>query len=628
MEYVWPREGPRPGSGPPEDFVLFETDGGRELTLASNCPYEVWLDGVFAGDGGHRSVAGEAPRDSWPSAREARRVTVRVHWIDGERTTLYVRRAHADPFLAVEEAAAWTAHRDASIVATPTKASGQLPRQNVASGRPTPGLALALGAASLACDWACVDFGIARPRVVPVAPREIGRLVGDRVPATDGRGAVGAFDPCAASDLAADPIAWSRDGLPRGVACTSLDLGRIALHRVEVDAPRGPCALAWSEVPSFAETWASSNRIDVRLVDAVPAGAVSAAPFGWRGGRYLHVLHRGDAAPVLRVWRREYPLTWREVAAADPRDSVILDACRANLVACVDGGLVDTCWRERGQWTGDVRMSAAAVRALTRNDEVVTLALRQIAASYDERTAMVQGVWPASPPGGRPVWIPGYHLAFCLAVSEHGEERVPELATLARASLEAWRARYAKGGLLDGFPDGCWWFVDWDPSRRRPKGVPSSPDDPAGVGAPDAVTHAWLEEACCAFGVASPIDAGAFERAFWNGTAYRLRPEGTESPQASAAAVLAYPRSAHAESAVAWLLAQHAAGQIDARCTPYFATFVARAVGTRSADAMRALVRDLYHPRAARWGTIPEKTTDAASLAHGWSVGVAPLLVV
>jgi hypothetical protein len=123
------------------------------------------------------------------------------------------------------------------------------------------------------------------------------------------------------------------------------------------------------------------------------------------------------------------------------------------------------------------------------------------------------------------------------------------------------------------------------------------------------------------------VDLGAFDRAYWTGVAYRLYPSGDESAQATAAAVLAFPDSPHATSALDWLVAEHGAGRIATRCTPYFATFVARAFATRSPEVMRSFVRDFYYERAAKWGTIPEKVTDGASLAHGWSIGVAALLV-
>jgi hypothetical protein len=75
---MWPALAVEPAAGS-ERILLFETAGGRPLTLASNCPYEVWLDGRFAGDGGHRCVPGEALADRWPEAAAARTVRVRVY---------------------------------------------------------------------------------------------------------------------------------------------------------------------------------------------------------------------------------------------------------------------------------------------------------------------------------------------------------------------------------------------------------------------------------------------------------------------------------------------------------------------------------------------------------------------
>lgn len=610
MKLVWPAGGPAPGVGAPEAFVLFQTHGGRELALASNLAYEVWLDGRFAGDGAHRCAPGEAALETW-DARAAREVLVRAHWIDPERTVVYLRRAFPDPFLGVESPEAWTCALDASTRASGAKAASQLPRQNLVTGPPRMGEPWPLAPAALSREWRPVDPGIRRSRVVPVPLRPIATREG-----TTG----GEFDPCADEDLSTAPSAWAEHGLPRGAACASFDLGAIALHRVEVGPTDGPVALCWGEVPRFEETWATSNRGDVGLVDAVAAGP-GGAPFGWRGGRYLHVLHLAGAPPPLSAWRREYPLDWKELPPPeDPRDAAILAACRANLVACTDGGLVDTCWRERAQWTGDLRASAVALRALAVNDEPVGLALRQIATSYDESAAMVQAVWPATLPFDRPLFIPGYHLAFCLTALEHGLARLPaEVAGLVPRSLAAWRERYlSPDGLLglEGFPWGCWWFVDWDPERRPPEKM---------VGA-DAVTHAWFHQACQALGLPS-FEPDAFEAAYWTGRAFALDRGGGESPQATAAALLAFPGSPRREAALDWLLAQEAAGGLARRVTPYFGWFVAAALGLRSREAMLGFVRGFYGPRAVRWGTIPEKTHDDASLAHGWSVAVASLLV-
>lgn len=42
---------------------------------------------------------------------------------------------------------------------------------------------------------------------------------------------------------------------------------------------------------------------------------------------------------------------------------------------------------------------------------------------------------------------------------------------------------------------------------------------------------------------------------------------------------------------------------------------------------MIAFVKDYYGPIAAKHGTLCEKRDDTSSLAHGWSVGVASLVV-
>jgi hypothetical protein len=78
-----------------------------------------------------------------------------------------------------------------------------------------------------------------------------------------------------------------------------------------------------------------------------------------------------DAPTIHKIQRAQYPFKW----IADLPDSsgcdAIVQACKRNLVACVDGGVVDTCWRERAQWTGDARMSGMAMRGLAMNPEVL-----------------------------------------------------------------------------------------------------------------------------------------------------------------------------------------------------------------------------------------------------------------
>jgi hypothetical protein len=419
-----------------ELVLLFSTPGGRELRLASNYPYELWLDDRFAGDGGLRCSPGEALLDRW-DARAAERVVVRLHYLNRKRISVYYRCLFDDPFFTDLDDGVWGCHEDFSV-SFAAKACSQLPAQNVVTGPPSPGLALALEPATLCQAWSALGSGLHPANFVPIA-LDRGQTID--LPAE----AEGPFDPTAARDVA---LCVRR--VPAGLCCTTYDLGQIALHRFELTTD-GPAALIYGEVPGFAETWATGNREKVHLADAVAAGSARAAPFGTRGCRYVHVVHPKGQPFALLAWRREYPLRWKGLSPAGPVADSILRACRNNLTACVDGGVVDTCWRERAQWTGDLRLSALALQALCANPEIVRLALRQIASSYDEGAAMVQGCWPMKHPGYRDLMMPTYHVAFCLTVLEHAADD-PELLGLVTRSLDVWQSKYLRDGLLRNVP--------------------------------------------------------------------------------------------------------------------------------------------------------------------------------
>ena len=101
---------------------------------------------------------------------------------------------------------------------------------------------------------------------------------------------------------------------------------------------------------------------------------------------------------------------------------------------------------------------------------------------------------------------------------------------------------------------------------------------------------------------------------------YRLlEGDGPASPHATAAVVVSFGTRRGLEFL--------AAGEWAGRVTPYFGYFVAKALAKSSPEAMRAFVRTHYLPWARRYGTLVERTDDAWSLAHGWSVGVAELIL-
>jgi hypothetical protein len=327
---LWPRE---PPAGP-EAVLRFETSGGRSLVLASNLPYELWLDGVFVGDGGHRCVVGEALADSWPEAARAQRVVVRVHSMRPDSGVSF-RIPFEDAFLAdVGDQLGWTCRMEQTLHFG-GRASAYLPRQTIVTGAPA-GPELVLERRELA-GWRAVPTPLLRCRHERVQP------------ALTATGAVRGGLPTAEAVVGGDLVDVLRDG-DEPLAVATYDLGGIALHRFEVDAPdSSPVLLVHSEAPAFDDAWSTPGRDRAHLADLVGAGVRRAAPFGHRGCRYVHVIVRaGSTPPEPRVHRRDYPLRWRE-ARHDPRDVAIVAACRANLRAIVDGGITDTCWRERVQ---------------------------------------------------------------------------------------------------------------------------------------------------------------------------------------------------------------------------------------------------------------------------------------
>jgi hypothetical protein len=722
---------------PPSDSASdrIKSATGDGLALCSNYPYELWADGVYVGDGGHRCPPGEAYIDRWSfqdpacaALAGAEQVVVRLHWMDVKSCSVWHRCLFPDPFFAelpfssssssspsssheqqrAKEKRDWMCYEDLSVLYK-AKPCGQLPRQTfLLLGSPysyfnpplgsklAPRKLVDVTATIIKANWRLVELPVKRSANVLVAQP---RLLYDGALLVDGNGS-GLFEPEEAEDLlsyvvfpttftASPPTAENKNSssskqkakakqqkddtkkrTPTSLRCRSYDLGLIALHRFEIRTP-AYAILCYSEVADFATAWATENRSKVHLADGVEAHDLGrleeqrgeqkeiwAAPFGHRGCRYLHVLtpsyHNGPV--VFRAYRREYPFDWIEEKSDDDHqkdkreekdvEKAILAACRRNLIACVDGGLVDTCWRERAQWTGDARMAMLALQRLTRNPEVGALVLRQISQSYDPATGMVNGCWPAKKPNYA-MPMPTYHLAFCLAAVENGLESECQVV---RRSVQFWREHYvsAETGLLQGMPG--WYFVDWDGDDCQAIGRGADLDDQSFANsgyrpeAGHAVCTAWWIELCDRLGIDSGVRPDAFVKAYWTGQAFSMFASNSKSSNASPHATAAVLSSITASSrffpllpagllagARAWLAAfcgfdnedgKEKWATLRRRVTAYFAYFVAKSLG---ADAGRQFARRFYGPIASRYGTIYEKCDADASLAHGWSVAVATL---
>lgn len=69
-------------------------------------------------------------------------------------------------------------------------------------------------------------------------------------------------------------------------------------------------------------------------------------------------------------------------------------------------------------------------------------------------------------------------------------------------------------------------------------------------------------------------------------------------------------------------------GQVDERVTAYFGYFIADGLWKSvSLDAAKKFIVKFYSRIVGNRDTIYEKTSDHASLAHGWSVGFVSILL-
>ena len=336
-----------------EKILIFESSGGRPLTLASNYPYELWLDNCFVGDGGHRCTPGEALADTWEMTVDAKTSPSPPALAQsGTNRRFCIVASSAILFFAeLNSSEPWTCYLEHSIQFA-AKSSAQLPRQNILlpanSAKKQP---VALQPALLSQPWKILASSIEQSRYVVTQPQLI------RSHSLESQ-TEGIFQPETAENIAL----YVREQRPCNLQCDTYDLGQIALHRFEIETGQSACVLYYSEVSQFREVAATHFRAKVQLADAISAGIQIATPFGTRGCRYAHVLYPETETikPKLKAWRREYPLRWKSVQPSSTAAAAIIDACRVNLIACIDGGAVDTCWRERAQWTGDLRMSALA----------------------------------------------------------------------------------------------------------------------------------------------------------------------------------------------------------------------------------------------------------------------------
>jgi hypothetical protein len=643
----------------PEALLAFSaTADASKLQLASNCAYEVWQGDVCLGDGGPRCAPGTAYAHTWALTPGAP-VRVVMHWIRTTRVTCRRTFPRAGPFL-------WAS--DGSLVwectpveghATGARSCSALPNQLWYRGSDPywDAAVVAVESAAVKAGWAVAQS----PVPVLVLDVVVPKVVACNPPTKPWPADVPFVDaavhplPCA-FEFALKNAARLRH--------TVFDLGGIQLYKVRISVPAGRsgCIVVPAEVATLKAISSSANRSKTKLATVV-GGGTAARLFGHVGGRYLHVFEvlpaAGSPNASLRVMSATYPLKWLPCAYAAGVDGDILMAVRATAAATVDGGIVDTCWRERTQWTGDACVMLGALARMADNPEVAAHVLRQIAASYCEELGMVAAITPV--PDHAALYIPAYHLLFCSTVHELlGTSKDPALKPVrdvVTASVKHWRSAYVTpGGALDvRSPDSVhqervWHFVDWAQGvAGRGSGVGVGGGGGVGGGssasrtqrsqaadaamAGNCVLHGMWIRLCNDLGVEHGVDIAQMRARFMDADTetFSVLPRGPPSVHATTEALLAGAGTAETVGGLKRLVRRWmderrvpASSPDHGGPTAYYAARVCDAMFSVGEPAFALqYARAYYGPIATKLGTLWEKKDDRASLAHSWSVGVA-----
>ncbi|AYV84522.1 MAG: alpha-L-rhamnosidase [Hyperionvirus sp.] len=598
FKYIWVKLNKKPD----EAIFLFKNNvKNREtISFASNYPYEVYLDDNYYSDGGFRCPDREAYIDTIKDFKGE--ITIRMHWMNAKSSNIWNRCLFNDPFFAHDEKTKnWTCELDS--VTMMAKPNSQLPRQNllIPTGPYAP-----LMLESVVRNWNLIPLPILAPKFIPIQLKKFNEQILDKL--TD-------------NDTVKDLLLFATQQRPYPMKVVTYDLGYIALHRFEIENnSNSMIILAYSEVESFDKAWATKNRAKVHLADASTYNGISRL-FGCRGCRYVHVISSLDNIDYkINVFRREYPFDWNEFEL--PREqAMIIDACKNNLIACTDGGIVDTCWRERAQWVGDARMSIMALDKLTKNKEIGQFVLGQISKSY--RDGYVSGVTPTKNTKYF-CKMPPYHLAFCLTVIE-SKCSDPFVTNLVKQSMEYWKENFVGAdGLLTGLTG--WNFIDWDFTNRSTCGWVDG-EQGVGIQLPNAVCHAWFLEICDHLKIPHGISMPNFLATFYTGEGFSLLPNTPSNIHATAAILSSGLNITESMKESSYKYLNKMRPEFKKCMTPYFAYFVAKAYMLLNRDLGVKFIEEYYLDIVKKHGTIQEKCNDEASLAHGWSVGIAALLV-
>ncbi len=262
------------------------------------------------------------------------------------------------------------------------------------------------------------------------------------------------------------------DGSVDGVydPCVVLDFGRVitAYPRLELDGIEGAIVeLGYAERLIDGHF---NNAVEGQFADryTMVEGPQTWQPFTWRAFRYLKLRLRRCGRPVtlrgLKAVVSTYPFEERgRFESSDDELNGIFGICRHTIRLCCNESIVDTPWRERAQWLGDVSaVTLPGIYACFGDTALPGKFLRQTAACQYP-TGLLANI--SNVDKGDWKWnLPDYSLWWVMALWNHylysGEKRwIREYYPTALRILRAHLRHTNERGLIEDMPFNV--FIDW-----------------------------------------------------------------------------------------------------------------------------------------------------------------------
>jgi hypothetical protein len=607
-----------------EFWLIFRITTNKKLVVGSNNPYEVWIDGKFKTEIMTRCNMGTFYKLCVCKPSEKKHTyTFRVHIMIHNQTNVTYRCLFEDNFWYSQTHGAvddWECFLDLSISQL-TKVNSMLPCQNhikIPNYTKVP-----LVTKNNLCEtWTGINMQT-RPLCFNPLPL---------IPTLEVVNSSGVLSADYLQNPFSDIVHNNKHDFTHKLV---FDMGCVGMAKVFVtnntdtnntdtnNTEKIVCI--YTQTKDLKKTAEFTNWRKVASADVFDPDVEDATFYGIRGCRYIHVFFKSIQIPTVTILKCEYNLDFKPLPVLTQDQHTLVTACKNTLLACLDCGIVDTCWRERTQWVGDARIVFFALRKLTTNTEIPQLVLNQVAKTYNKEYGMVSGMAPAKC-STYELLMPTYHLLYCLTVFDIYTdifECDESVRIVLQNTIKVWKALYLKNGLLRNVPG--WHFVDWDDETK----LPSGKEDGSFVSA-HSILNIWWIQLCNKMNVDSGIDYTTFMNTFYiPNKGFKLTENNTDVCFHANVIIATSDFCDDVKEILQKIICNELQviknklrTKASKKITPYFGFYVLMALDKLQLQTEKQnFIRDFYLFMAQETNSLWERYCGECSLAHSWSVG-------